>query len=100
LRTAAGSHGHGALGSACSVTRFPGRTVVAGLIPGAPGEQCGLEVGDVIARVDGSAVHARAELYARIWTRSPGDVVKVDVVRDGAPVGVAVRSVDVEEFFA
>jgi len=79
---------------------FPGRTVVAGLIPGAPGEQCGLEVGDVIVRVDGSAVHARAELYARIWTRSPGDVVKVDVVRDSAPVGVAVRSVDVEEFFA
>jgi S1-C subfamily serine protease len=79
---------------------FPGRTVVAGLIPGAPGEKCGLEVGDVIARVDGTAVHARAELYARIWSRSPGDVVKVDVLRDGAPVGVAVRSVDVEEFFA
>jgi serine protease Do len=79
---------------------FPGRTVVAGLIPGAPGERCGLEVGDVIARVDGSAVHARAELYARIWARSPGDVLKVDVLRDGKAIGVTVRTVDVEEFFA
>jgi serine protease Do len=79
---------------------FPGRTVVAGLMPGAPAEQSGLEVGDVIARVDGFPVQARSDLYARIWSRDPGDVVEVDVFRDGDTVTVGVHSTDVEEFFA
>jgi S1-C subfamily serine protease len=79
---------------------FPGRTVVAGLIPNAPGEKAGLEVGDVIARVDGTAVRARADLYSHIWARDPGEVVKVEVLRDGDTVTVSVRTTDVEQFFA
>jgi putative serine protease PepD len=79
---------------------FPGRTVVAGLIPGAPGEKCGLEVGDVIAGIDGRAVAARADLYAKVWSREPGEVLSIDVVRDGDGITVPIRTVDVEEFFA
>lgn len=79
---------------------LPGRTVVAGVIPGAPSETWGLEVGDVIVRVDGERVGGRADLYERIWTHDPGDVVDVDVFRDGGVVAVSVESTDVEEFFA
>jgi S1-C subfamily serine protease len=79
---------------------FPGRTVVAGLIPNAPGDKSGLEVGDVIARVDGTAVSARSDLYTHIWSRHPGEVVHIDVLRDSGSVSVAVSTVDVEEFFA
>jgi serine protease Do len=78
---------------------LPGRTVVAGLIPGAPAEDCGLEVGDVIATVDGLPVQARAELYEHIWRHNPGDVVRLDVYREGKMVSVPVRSTDVEDFF-
>jgi len=76
------------------------RTVIAGLVPGSPGEKWGLESGDVIVRIDGEHVTARSELYERIWTHGPGDVVDLDVYRDGRIVNVPVQSVDVETFFA
>lgn len=78
---------------------LPGRTVVAGLVPGAPAEDCGLEVGDVIASVDGRPVQARAELYGHIWRHDPGEIVRFDVYREGKMLSVPVRSTDVEEFF-
>jgi S1-C subfamily serine protease len=44
-------------------------------------------------------VQARAELYEHIWRHNPGDVVRLDVYREGKMVSVPVRSTDVEDFF-
>lgn len=79
---------------------FPDRTVVAGLVAGGPGESNGLQVGDVIVRIDGEQISDRAELYERLWRRGPGDSVELYVYRDSRLVTVAVNAGDAEEFFA
>ncbi len=76
------------------------QTVVAGLIPGGPGDRCGLRVGDVVVRVDGTPVSTRAELYQSLWVHGPGEKVELAVYRDGAIATLDVESGDAEEFFA
>jgi S1-C subfamily serine protease len=79
---------------------LPDRTVVAGLIPGAPGERCGLVVGDILVRVGDEAVTGRLQLYEAIWRRRPGDDIDLKVLRDGHVESVTVTSGDAEEFFS
>jgi S1-C subfamily serine protease len=79
---------------------LPDRTVVAGLIPGAPGEQSGLAVGDVLVRIGEEPVTGRLQLYEAIWRRKPGDVIDLKVLREGHLEDVVVTSGDAEEFFA
>jgi serine protease Do len=79
---------------------LPDRTVVAGLIPGAPGEQSGLAVGDILVRIDEQPVTGRLQLYEAIWKRKPGDVIDLRVLREGQIESVAVKSGDAEEFFS
>ncbi len=78
---------------------FVDRTVIAGLMPGSPGDVSGLAAGDVIVSVDGIRITDRAELYDRIWRHRPGEIVELDVVRDGELLKLPVRGVDVDEFF-
>ncbi len=78
---------------------FPDGTVVAGLIPGGPGETHGLHVGDVLVDIDGEPVVSRSQLYQELWSRKPGDDVKLSVSRDGALETVTVVGGDVEDFF-
>jgi S1-C subfamily serine protease len=79
---------------------FPERTVVAGVIPGSPGERFGLEVGDIILRVDRTRITARPELYERIWAHQPGEVVEVDVYRKGERETLRIETGDADEFFS
>lgn len=79
---------------------MPDRTVVAGLIPGAPGERAGLEVGDVLVRIGEEAVTGRLQLYEAIWKRKPGDDIALQVLREAELVDVTVTSGDAEEFFS
>jgi S1-C subfamily serine protease len=69
------------------------------MIPGAPAERWGLEVGDVVAKVDGQTVRTRGELYDRIWSHAPGDVVQLEVLRGDRALMLSVRSADAEDFF-
>ena len=79
---------------------LPDRTVVAGLIPGAPGERSGLAVGDILVRIDEEPVTGRLQLYEAIWRRKPGDVIDLKVLREGHIESVVVTSGDAEEFFS
>lgn len=79
---------------------FVDRTVVAGLLPGSPGERSGLAAGDEIVAVDGVRVTERAEIYERIWSHPPGEVVELGVNRDGELLKLPVLGVDVDEFFS
>jgi S1-C subfamily serine protease len=76
------------------------QTVVAGLIPGGPGDRGGLRIGDVVVRVDGRPVSSRSQLYQQLWTHGPGETVSIAVYRDGAIATIDVESGDAEEFFA
>jgi serine protease Do len=74
--------------------------VIAGVLPGAPGERAGLKPGDVVLAIDGTRIHARRALYETIWAHRPGDALTVQVFRQNAVQRLAVVSADVEQFFA
>ena len=78
---------------------LPDRTVVAGLVPGAPGERSGLVVGDVIVRIGEEQVTGRLQLYEAIWRHSPGETIALKVFRGGQLAEVTIKSGDAEEFF-
>jgi len=76
------------------------RVVIAGVLPGAPGDEAGLRPGDVVLEIDGQPITDRRALYARLWTRRPGDAVEFRVYRNNQVRQVTVPSGNAEEFFA
>lgn len=58
--------------------------------PSGPAASAGLRDGDVVVAVDGRSVSGPAQLGELVRSNSPGDVVAVDVVRDGTPLTIAV----------
>lgn len=86
------------VGFYCYVLRE--HVVVAGVLPGTPGERGGLRPGDVIVSIDDHEIATRADLYAQLWTHSPGDAVRFHVFRDDSVRLITVESTDAETFFA
>jgi len=78
---------------------FRDHVVVAGVLPGAPGEAAGLAQGDVVLGVDRHRIGSRRELYERLWRHAPGERVALEVYRKDEVLTIEVPSVDVEEFF-
>jgi S1-C subfamily serine protease len=74
--------------------------VIAGVLPGGPGDAAGLKSGDVVLAVDGRDVPDRASLYRHLWRRRPGEPVTLTVFRGNESRLVTVASGDVVEFFA
>jgi len=74
--------------------------VIAGVLPGTPGERGGLRAGDVVLSVDDVAIGLRCDLYNRLWEHKPGEIIRFHVFRDNAVVEVSVEGADVEQFFA
>ena len=74
--------------------------VVAGLLPGGPGDSAGLKAGDVILAVDGRDVGDRASMYRQVWRRQPGEPVTLKVFRGNEARLVTIASGDAVEFFA
>ena len=86
------------LGLFCQVMN--GHVVIAGVLPGSPGAAAGLKPGDVILAVDDQDLEDRASLYRRLWTRQPGEPVRLNVFRGREARQVVVSLGDVAEFFA
>lgn len=55
---------------------------IGGLIPGGAAADAGLEVGDIITRVNANQIKSAAELQEVIGTFRPGDKVNLTVLRD------------------
>jgi serine protease Do len=79
---------------------FRDHVVIAGLLPGTPGEQAGLKPGDVVMAVDDQRVAGRHELYVYLWAHSPGEIINFHVFRNNGVEQVAVPAGNAEEFFA
>jgi regulator of sigma E protease len=62
---------------------------VGALLSGGPAEKAGLKAGDVILRIDGSAITMREQLVAAV-SKKPNTPVTMAVMRDGAPLDVTV----------
>lgn len=57
--------------------------LVARVIPDSPAARAGLRVGDVLTHVDGQAVGSSSELTTRIAQRKEGELVALEVIRNG-----------------
>ncbi|HYX91321.1 MAG TPA: trypsin-like peptidase domain-containing protein [Myxococcaceae bacterium] len=80
---------------------IPG-VLIMSVAQGSPAQRAGLRgtyraedgtlvLGDVVQTIDGRQVASIDDLYAELERHSPGDVVKVKVLRDGRPLEVEVK---------
>jgi S1-C subfamily serine protease len=60
--------------------------IVRSVRPGGPAARAGLQTGDVIVGINGRRVEDPSDVSAGIQGQAPGDVVTVQVQRDGQPV--------------
>jgi putative serine protease PepD len=63
---------------------------VAAVAPGSAAAEAGIEVGDLIVRLDGDDVADSGKLRAQIIRREPGSTVTLGLERDGEPVELEV----------
>jgi hypothetical protein len=68
-----------------------GGVVVVALRSGGPAEAAGLAVGDVVVRVHDHPVTTLGELRAAIGHHQPGDMLDVDLIRDGERLRLVLR---------
>ena len=66
--------------------------LVADLTPGGPGEQAGLQPGDVVLGIDGHAVDSADDLTRQVALVHPGQVARLQVLRAGRTLAVDVHS--------
>ncbi|MGW2419857.1 trypsin-like peptidase domain-containing protein [Streptomyces sp. NPDC001709] len=73
--------------------RIDGKSASGGpaVSKGGPGEQAGLQAGDVITEVDGQRVHTAEELIVKIRAHRPGDRLRLTVRRGGTDREVLLR---------
>jgi serine protease Do len=64
--------------------------MIGSVLSGGPADKAGIQRGDVIRRVDGVAIGSRASLMRAIGAKTPGTVVKLDLLRDGLDVAAEV----------
>src|ERR1700752_861786 len=64
--------------------------VVAALAADGPGAEAGMRVGDVVQRYNGVSVVDTRQFYRLVVDSAPGNRVKLELLRDGAVVHVAV----------
>jgi S1-C subfamily serine protease len=69
----------------------PTGLTVEAVYAGGPAAAAGVRVGDVVEAVDGRAVRTPTDLHDAIGSRSPGDVVTVRLLRNGARGDVELR---------
>jgi membrane-associated protease RseP (regulator of RpoE activity) len=60
------------------------------VVPGSPADKAGLQAGDIITAVDGTPVDTTHSLNQLIRGHVPGDVVRMDVLRNGQHVTITV----------
>jgi S1-C subfamily serine protease len=73
--------------------------IVAGIVPGGPGDKGGLKEGDVIVSLNAQEVSTRRELYMSLWRHEPGERLTFEVMRDNAVRRLDVTGGDRAEFF-
>lgn len=69
----------------------PSGVLLAQIQPGGAADVGGVEADDVLLRIDGVVVKTPSEVQERITRYSPGDVVELNLLRNGKEVNLRVR---------
>jgi S1-C subfamily serine protease len=73
--------------------------IIAGIVPGGPGDKGGLREGDLIVSLDAQEVPTRREFYTSLWRHEPGERLTFEVMRDNAVRRLEITGGDRAEFF-
>jgi serine protease Do len=65
---------------------------ITDIVAGGPADRAGLKVGDIVVRVNGQSVKDNTDLTRRVAQARAGDVIKLDVLRNGKTESLQVRS--------
>jgi Do/DeqQ family serine protease len=65
--------------------------VIAGIVPGSAAEKAGLERGDVVIAANGQPVESATKLHNRIALMQVGDLVSLDILRNGEELNIKAR---------
>ncbi|MEI7507672.1 MAG: trypsin-like peptidase domain-containing protein [Actinomycetes bacterium] len=68
--------------------------VIAEVSPGSPADLAGMKVDDIVIQADGSPVDGQPALVAAIRDKSPGDSIKIDVLRDGERITLTAKLIE------
>jgi S1-C subfamily serine protease len=74
--------------------------VVAGVMPGSPGDKAGLQQGDLVITADGRDINERRILYDVLGSHQPGDSIQVKVLRNNRIFNLEIPAVRAEDYFA
>ncbi len=73
--------------------------VIAGVLPGSPGEKAGLRQGDLVLSADGLDIHERKALYDAINRHRPGESVRLRIMRNNQVQNLEIAAIIVDDFF-
>ncbi|MBI3015599.1 MAG: serine protease [Candidatus Tectomicrobia bacterium] len=73
--------------------------VVAGASPIGPASRAGLQIGDLIVRINGEKVESQEEFYRRLWQAQIGQEITLVVLRQSRFQVITLRPVDRYQFF-
>jgi len=68
--------------------------MIAEVSPGSPADLAGMQVDDVVIQADGSPVDGQPALVAAIRDKSPGDIIKIDVLRDDERITLTAKLIE------
>jgi len=74
--------------------------VIAGVMPGGPGEKAGLQQGDLVISIDDTDVNDRRVLYEALANRRPGESVNLKVLRNNRVYQLDIPAIRAEDYFA
>ena len=74
--------------------------VIAGVMPGSPGEKAGLQQGDLVISIDDTDVNDRRVLYDALGNHRPGENVNLKVLRNNRVYQLEIPPIRAEDYFA
>ena len=72
--------------------------VIAGVMPGSPGEKAGLKQGDLVLSADGGEIHERKALYEAINRHRPGERVHLRIMRNNQVQELEIAAIIVDDY--
>jgi S1-C subfamily serine protease len=74
--------------------------VIAGVMPGGPGEKAGLQQGDLVISIDDTDVNDRRVLYEALRNHRPGENINLKVLRNNRVYQLDIPAIRAEDYFA